>query len=191
MSKKIALLFLIVFLGGLFSPLVGLAGTYQADTKEVYYRGLVPCGKKVCVSGSFSKEEIKEIEESLANNESFEVACRKGGGTLTNEAIYCQFCHFFVMIDGIFDFVLINIVPPIAVLMLVIGGIMFYFAGGRPELISRGKSLIKAVVIGLFLAYGSFMIVGTLLKIVGVADWTRLQNFIDNGVFTINCEIEL
>lgn len=160
--KKIALLFLIIFLTGLFLPQVTLAGEYKADGKTIHYKGLVPCGKSEASQG-----EDREVEEP------------------------CQFCHFFVMFDGIVDFVLIYVIPPIAVLMLVVGGIMFYFAGGRPELVTRGKSLIKNVVIGLFLAYGAFMLVGTVLKIIGVADWTGLQNFIDNGVFTINCEIGL
>ena len=172
MSKKIALLFLIIFLVGLFLPYVTLAGEYKADGTNVCYEGLVPCGKKVSVGGTWDKDTRK---------------C--AGGTL--QTVHCQFCHFFVMIDGIFDFVLKYVVPPIAVLMLVIGGIMFYFAGGKPELVTRGKGLIKAVVIGLFLAYGAFMLVGTVLKIIGVAEWTGLQKFTTNFIFTIDCEIGL
>lgn len=159
--KKLAILFLIIFLVGLFLPQVTLAGEYKADGKTIHYKGLVPCGKSKASPG-------EDVE-------------------VTNP---CQFCHFFVMFDGIVDFVLVYIVPPIAVLMLVVGGIMFYFAGGNPSLVTRGKSLIRNVVIGLFLAYGAFMLVGTVLKIIGVAEWTGLQNFTTNFIFTINCEIK-
>ncbi len=172
--KKIALLFLIVFLAGLFLPQVTLAGEYKADGKTIHYRGLVPCGKSESAPASYD-DKNNLIEEAESN----EV-------TMT-----CQFCHFFVMFDGIVDFVLRYVVPPIAVLMLVIGGIMFYFAGGNPNLVTRGKGLIKAVVIGLFLAYGAFMLVGTVLKIIGVAEWTGLQKFTTNFIFTINCKITL
>ena len=99
----------------------------------------------------------------------------------------CQFCHFFVMIDNVFDFVLLKIIPPVAVLMLVIGGIMFYFAGGKPELVTQGKDLIKAVVIGLFLAYGAYMIVGFVLMMVGAADFPGLQQLYDKGIIEIEC----
>lgn len=190
--KRITLLFLIIFLSGLFLPLVSLAGgTYQADNQEVYYRGLVPCGEKVCKSDDFSKEDIGKIEESLANKEDFGIACGKGGGTLTDKVLYCQLCHFFVMFDGIVDFVLIYIVPPVAVLMLVVGGIIFYFAGDNPSLITRGKSLIKSVVIGIFLTYGAFMLVGFVLIVLGAVGWTGFDKLYSEGIIKINCPITL
>ena len=55
----------------------------------------------------------------------------------------------------------------------------------------RGKSLIKSVIIGLFIAYGSFMIVGFLLNVVGAADRNPIKDVWQNGVFTINCPIEI
>lgn len=222
--KKLALLFLIVFLFGLFLPLVSLAGTYKGiecsaedeydfqqkkcckedgtcvkpTEKGVCYDGLVPCGKKVCV-GAFDSDGCKDllkktqdkVKTGTSPTEAFKQSCVGEGGQLTDEDATCQFCHFFVMIDGIFDFVLIYVVPPIAVLMLVVGGIMFYFAGSKPELVKQGTSLIKNVIIGLFLIYGAFMLVGTVLKIMGVAEWTGLQNFTTNFIFTIDCEITL
>ena len=179
------LLFLIIFLAGLLLPQVSLAAhTYTAcrsiDVQgncigevEVCYEGLVPCG--------LGKPYWEGTIGADGN-------CQ---GTKVEKGVTCQFCHFFVMFDGIVDFVLRYIVPPVAVLMLVIGGIMFYFAGGNPSLVTRGKNLIMAVIIGLFLTYGAFMLIGTVLKIIGVADWTGLRDFINNGIFTINCKIEL
>ncbi len=168
--KKIAPFFLLIFLTGLFLPSVILAGTYQADGQTVCYEGLVPCGKKVAVGGSWQDGKCV-------------------GGTPT--LIHCQFCHFFVMIDGIFKFVLVYLVPPIAVLMMVIGGMMFYFAGGSPNMMSQGKSLIKSVVIGIFLAYGAYMIIGFALTALGAADANSIKDIFQDGVFTINCQVEL
>lgn len=173
MSKKTSTLFLIIFLGGLLLPCLSLAGVYQADDTTVYYEGLVPCGlgKPLCDApfedgncpGNFVPDGSKD-------------------------GISCQFCHFFVMIDGIIDFLLIDIVPYLAVLMIVVGAIMFYFGGGKPELISKGKTVIKSVVIGLFLIYGAFLIVGTFLTILGVVEWTGLTS---GNWFRINCQITL
>ena len=171
MRKKVATLFLIVFLGGLLLPQITLAGEYKlADGTSVCYEGLVPCGKEVMVGGTWQNGKCV-------------------GGTPM--LVYCQFCHFFVMIDGIFDFVLIYIVPPIAVLMLVVGGIMFYFAGGNPNLLTQGKNLIKYAVIGIFIAYGSFMIVGFVLEVLGASTVNPIGDVFRNGIFTINCPIEI
>ena len=167
MFKKISSLFLIVFFGGLILPLTSFAGVYQADGSTIYYEGLVPCGKEVL------KDPAWDV-----HNKKYE-----GGTPLV---IHCQFCHFFVMVDGIIDFLLINIVPPLAVLMIVAGAIMFYFGGGKPELISKGKTIIKSVAIGLFLIYGAFMIVGTLLTVLGVVEWTGLTS---GNWFKIGCQI--
>ena len=53
----------------------------------------------------------------------------------------CTLCHFFILFKNIIDFVLIRIVPAVAVLMLVIGGIMFFGAGENP---ARRKLVEKA-----------------------------------------------
>jgi len=157
-------------LTGLILPLTISAGTYQAkrgeDTITIYYEGLVPCGKEVLVDAS--KDETT------------------GKWVGTPQVVQCQFCHFFVMIDGIIDFLLRDIVPYLAVFMIVVAGVMLYFGGGKPELISKGKTVMKAVIIGLFLIYGSFIIVGTFLSILGVSEWTGLAS---DQWFTVNCQI--
>ena len=60
----------------------------------------------------------------------------------------CTFCDFFVLFKKIIDFILLSIIPPIAILMVVIGGAMFFLAAGNPENINRAKSLLKSVAIG-------------------------------------------
>lgn len=157
------------------------AGVYQAHSESVYYQGLVPCGKEVCVGAILNENEIK--------TNGFNQACTTTGGRV--ETIYCQFCHFFVMLDGIIDFLLIKIVPYLAILMIVIGGIIFYFSRGRPTLLGKGKELLTGVVIGLFLIYGAYMIVGVFLSILGVTEWSGLIEWTTKGAFSLRCEIEL
>jgi len=169
MFKKIRTLFLIVFLGGLILPLISFAGVYQAESTTVYYEGLVPCG----------------LGKPLCDVPFEDGSCPAGGN---EDGISCQFCHLFVMIDGIIDFLLVDIVPYLAVLMVIAGAIMFYFGGGKPELISKGKTVIKSVIIGLFLIYGAFLIVGTFLTILGVTEWTGLAS---GSWFKIACQITL
>jgi len=175
MSKKLLNLLLSFILIGILLPSVSLAvaGIYQAkDGTSICYEGLVPCGlgkpywKGTVVGGRCQGDKVV-------------------GG------VSCQFCHFFVMINGIVNFILINVVPYLAVLMLVAGGIMFYFGGGKPDLLNRGKKLITGVIIGLFLIYGSYMIVGVFLSVLGASEWSGLTNWAAQGPFSINCEIEI
>ena len=175
--KKI---FLIILLGGLLFPLISSAGTYTADGTTISYQGLVPCGTEVCVNGVYEKVN----GEICTGEEKF---------------IRCQFCHFFVMLDETIDFVLFKLVPPIAILMLVIGGVMFMFAhlggaeilpgggAGGPKMLGQAKKLVTSVVIGLIIIFAAWIIIDLFFSLIGVAEWTGLQE----GWFTINCTVQL
>ncbi|OIO46644.1 MAG: hypothetical protein AUJ31_01340 [Parcubacteria group bacterium CG1_02_39_15] len=203
--KKI---FLSIFLISLLSPLTALAGTYIAAEDStaytIYYSGLVPCGKEVCKGTTLN---IRTIESALAQGSNFDQACSAGGGTVYRgeqvgefyTGFPCTFCHFFVMLDGIFDFVLFQLVPPLAVLMLAIGGIMYIMAqfggaevltgggSGGPKLLGQAKKLMTAVVMGLVIIYGGWLIVDLFFDTIGVADWTGLNQ----GWFSIKCQITI
>ena len=165
--KKI---FLIILLGALLFPSLSLAYTvYQTEGgANVIYKGIVPCGKPVNLGGSLSNGTLI-------------------GGTCCE--MPCTFCHLFVMLDGAIDFILLKIVPPIAILMLVIGGIMFilgYFAGGgeeSPKMFGQAKKLITSVFIGLIIMFAAWLIINLFFQFNGVQQWTGLQQ----GWFQINC----
>jgi hypothetical protein len=94
----------------------------------------------------------------------------------------CNFCHIFILLDNIVKFVLNSIVPPIAILMLIVGGLLFYFSVGDPTKTKQAVNLIKATIIGMLIIYFAWSIVVAVFNIVGVADdsW-----FFWN--YTINC----
>ncbi len=87
----------------------------------------------------------------------------------------CQLCDFFVMFDRIVDFFLLSIVPPVAVLMLVVSGIMFFTAGGDPAGIGKAKKMLWATLIGLGIIYGAFLAISTFLTVIGVAETGPIQ----------------
>jgi hypothetical protein len=106
----------------------------------------------------------------------------------------CTICHFFELIRRILNFFLIKIIPPLAILMVVIGGFMYMGAfsgamGAGPSVLSKAKSLFISVAVGLLIIYGSFIIVGFLLQAIGLANWTTdiYHNWWNNGFFEINC----
>lgn len=98
----------------------------------------------------------------------------------------CELCDFFVMFERIVNFILFEIVPVLAVLMVAIGGFMLLFAykGGGSEMVSRAKKLFTSVAIGLLLIYGAWLIVNTFFWMIGVQDWTGLQE----GWWQIRCD---
>ena len=83
----------------------------------------------------------------------------------------CTLCYFFVMFDTIIDFLLFCIVPPLAALMIAIGGGMYIISQGNPEMLGRAKKLFTAVVIGLLIIYGAWVIVNTFLMAIEVTVW--------------------
>jgi len=99
------------------------------------------------------------------------VRCGWGEGSLYPSP--CQLCDLFGMFDRIINFLLFYIVPPLAALMIAIGGFMYIFAhsgigGGGSEGLSRANSLFKAVIIGLVITYGAWLLVKAFFLAIGV-----------------------
>ncbi len=116
-------------------------------------QGLVPCGYDLDGDGAYQQEER------------------------------CQPCDIFSLIDRILDFVMFAIVPAIAVLMVVVGGIYFLFSQGNPANIQRGRDILKSVVFGLIIVYASWLVINLFFVAIGVQTWTGLGG----GVFSIPC----
>ncbi|MEK9135305.1 MAG: hypothetical protein AAB451_03355 [Patescibacteria group bacterium] len=153
--------------------------TYKAGDKVVAYDGLVPCGRCVLVGVKVDgKGKIVELDK-----DGYTTALT--GGKI--DYVSCQFCHFFVMFGGIVNFLLLKIAIPAAILLLVIGGAMFTFSAGNPGTIKKGMDIMKSVAIGLVIMFTAWIVVSTVLTLVGVASWTGLRN----GWFGINCPINI
>jgi len=169
--KKI---FAIFFASLLFFPFVILAAekTYPLKTEPgginhtVKYEGFVPCGKCLVTTPPIAGLD----------------ACT---GTTNQYFIPCQLCHIFIMIDAIIDFILLTVVPPIATIIFIVGGISFYLAGANPGQFEKAKSVLTAAIIGLVIIYTSWIIVNTTLTALGVADWVGFGT----GWFEIKCPV--
>ncbi len=71
------------------------------------------------------------------------------------------------ILKTILDWITIEIGPPLAVLMIVIGGFQMVFASGDPERFRRGRQTIVYTVIGygiIFLAWGLVSLIQNILK---------------------------
>ena len=87
----------------------------------------------------------------------------------------CEFCDFFVLINNLVRFVMFTIVPAVAVLMMIIAGVMFFFAGAEPGALNKAKGAILGVAIGLLLIFSAWIIVNTILSQFGIVDSSLLN----------------
>lgn len=213
--KKFTIFFLVISLAGvLFLPqIIFAANTYSANfcpwtiqyktlasdvkildtgpgkcvNKAVLcYEGFVPCGKNVVMGVNAATGKCEAF-----NPPDFDTSGNVVPRSTNIVMAHCQLCHAFIMADNVVNFFLLQIVPPLAVLMLVIGGFMFFFGGAKPNWIAQGKTLMKSVAIGLVLIYGAYMFVGEALAIIGITKHNPLGRVFQNGVFSIDCPINL
>jgi len=102
-----------------------------------------------------------------------------------NECDPCTFCHLFLMFNIIIKFVMSKLVPILAVLMLIIGGIMYFFAGASPQALSQAKSIITSVAIGLAIIFCAWIIINTVLVQSGIVKAESILKW-----YEISCGVE-
>lgn len=72
----------------------------------------------------------------------------------------CNLCFLFKMFANVVDFVIFKLVPPLAILMIAFGGLMFFLAAGNPSQVSRARGILISVFVGLFIIYSAWLLVG-------------------------------
>lgn len=108
------------------------------------------------------------------------------GGTDSSGAAQnpCKFCHLFVLFNNLIKFLLLCIVPPIAVGGIVLAGVYFIFSQGNPGTLQKAWGIIKAVTIGLFIVFTAWLLINVFFTYINVAEWTNLRE----GWFEYKCE---
>ncbi len=92
----------------------------------------------------------------------------------------CQLCDIFTLINNIVHLLLFQIIPIIAALLIVIGGIMMiwaYAGSGGPATLIKAKTLFTSVVIGLLIIYCAWLIVSMFFWAIGVSEWGGLKTW--------------
>lgn len=180
-------LFFLVFFTALFLPLTGsaLGGYYTINASDtiyqVQYDGLVPCGKCVNIVPTAGADVIGECDQKTPGDQPVPI-----GYPINKKSVRCVICHIFVTLDGVIDFVLLQIVPAISTLLFIFAGLSYYQAMGNPEKLTKAKSLLFSVIIGLTVIYASWIIVNTSMSVLGLAEWVGFGE----GWFQIKCDLK-
>jgi len=95
----------------------------------------------------------------------------------------CKFCHFFVLFNNLVKFLLLCIVPPIAVAGIVLAGVYFIVSQGSPGTLQKARDIIKAVIIGLFIIFTAWLLINTFFSFIKVTIWKGPSQ----GWFIVNC----
>jgi hypothetical protein len=84
-----------------------------------------------------------------------------------NERDSCQIYHFFLMIRNVLEFVLWKIATILLVLVLVFAAALLYVSAGEKDTIFKIRSFAKAIIIGYFIIFFSWLIINLLLSFLG------------------------
>ena len=88
----------------------------------------------------------------------------------------CEIGDFFTMAADIYSFIVKYIATTLATIMIIVGAIFMLTSAGDPGRAGTGKNMIKFAIIGLVLVFGSWLIIDSLLKLMGYTqNWQSLS----------------
>lgn len=91
----------------------------------------------------------------------------------------CGFSEVYALIKTIIDFLLLDILSPVAIIAILFAGFKYVSAQGNPGEIKKAHDIFYYVVIGMVVAFAAWLIVNTILTtLTGVPGST--YNFLSN-----------
>lgn len=136
--KPSNLLILVLALSFLIFPLVASA---------VDYLPLVPCG-------------VSEQNET-------DFKARGEGDPNWDYSRPCTRCDAFRLTKNVIDLTLIGVVPPVAAVLFIAGGLVIVLAGARPEWVTTGRKIFWNTFIGLIVIFSAWIAVNTFIQSFG------------------------
>jgi len=79
----------------------------------------------------------------------------------------CTICSFFATLTYIYNFLVLQIATPLAIVGVTIGGVFILISAGNPNFLGLGKKILWSAIIGLFLVFASWVIINTILSAIG------------------------
>lgn len=137
-------------------------GSINGDSDTGYESDLIPCGTKRYSDFTYKDKTTGNITESATRIDvpnSIDISRQ-----VSNP---CGFKHLLIMINKVINYVLFVLVIPIAAILFAYAGFMMITSGGSPEQRSKAIKVFKDAGIGLVLIAAAWLIISTILQIVG------------------------
>ncbi|OGI90209.1 hypothetical protein A2911_02290 [Candidatus Nomurabacteria bacterium RIFCSPLOWO2_01_FULL_40_15] len=94
-----------------------------------------------------------------------------GVDPVTQKCIW-GFNEFMILINTVIQFILFKMVVPIAAIMFAYAGFLLVTSGGETSKRTKAKTIFTNVAIGLIVAIAAWLIINTILSILGYkGDW--------------------
>jgi len=97
----------------------------------------------------------------------------------------CNFCDIGRVAANIFKFLRNDIAFPLAILMIIYGGIMMIFSAGSTARVATGRKILTAAVIGFAIVVGVSLILNTVLIIVTKSQF-NFSTIFSGGIQCLN-----
>lgn len=101
----------------------------------------------------------------------------------------CNLCDVFTVASNIFKFLRNSIAFPIAVLMIIYGGVMMIFSGGSTKRVANGKKSMTSALVGFAIVWGVGLILNTALTIITKSP-ISYKAFIDGDLSAVKWSCE-
>ena len=107
----------------------------------------------------------------------------------------CSLCHIFILVKKIIDLSLLYAVFPLIVLLLAIAGLFFIISGGDPQKISKAKSILKGIGIGIIITFFSWLAIELIIMMIVPSsapwkDWSTISCPVPPCDNDDNCETD-
>lgn len=89
----------------------------------------------------------------------------------------CDFNQLMIMINTIIHFLLFTIATPLVALIICYVGFLFLSSGGSAENRTKGKRILKNVIIGYVVGLAAWLIINTIVKTLGFTGDTFLKQY--------------
>ena len=94
----------------------------------------------------------------------------------------CNTCHLFELLNNVINFIALQIVPVLAVAMIMVGAFFLVTAGGSETAIKKGRDVITSAVIGSLIILSAWLVIDVILKNLAPGDTSKTW-------YDIKCEV--
>lgn len=96
-----------------------------------------------------------------------------------SEFVPCTPCHLWLLANRIISFLLFQLATPILVVALLVGGFVWLTSSGNPAQIEKGKKILTSSVLGIFIAFGAWLIVNSIIQTLAegkaIINWNEME----------------
>ncbi|MEK7160784.1 MAG: pilin [Patescibacteria group bacterium] len=100
------------------------------------------------------------------------VPCDGVCSSSSGSCVPCKPCHILVLISTLIKYAVTIIVPILAGLLFLAGGIMMVASGGSEERFKKGRKIFINTALGVLIVLASWAIVNTIMLALGGGDFT-------------------